>query len=92
MAAKNIGFGGGHLGVGAACSSGDGGVGATGSPSAGGGNGGGPVVTSGRGLDWRILSAATVSPLSEVLPPVTVVTDGLVMAVSVGEGACFVVV
>jgi hypothetical protein len=92
MAAKNIGFSGGHLGVGAGCSSGDDGVaGATGSPSAGG-TGGGPVVTSGWGLDWRIRSAATVSPSLEVLPPVTVVTDGSVMAVSVGEGARFVVV
>jgi hypothetical protein len=33
-----------------------------------------------------------MSPLLEVLPPVTVVTDGLVMAVSDGEGARFVVV
>ena len=93
LAAKNVGFGGGNSGVGAGCSSGDDGVaGATGLPSAGGGNGGGPVVTSGLGLDWRILSAATVSPLLEVLPPVTVVTNGSVMAVSVGEGARFVVV
>ena len=47
MAAKNIGVGGGHLGVGAGCSSGDDGVsGATGLPSAGG-TGVGPVVTSG---------------------------------------------
>jgi len=91
MAATNVGFGCGHSGVGAGCSSGNDGVGATESPSAGG-TGGGPVVTSGRGLDWRIRSTATVSPLSEVLPPVTVVTDGLVMAVSVGEGARFVVV
>ena len=46
MAAKNVGFGGGHSGVGAGCSSGDDGVaGATGSPSAGG-TGGGLVVTS----------------------------------------------
>jgi hypothetical protein len=92
MAAKNIGFGGGHLEVGAGCGSGDDGVaGATGSPSARGAVGG-PVVTSGRGLDWRVRSAATVSPLSEVLPPATVVTDDLVMVVSVGEGARFVVV
>jgi hypothetical protein len=33
-----------------------------------------------------------VSPLLEVLPSVIVVTNGLVMAVSVGEGARFVVV
>ena len=47
MAAKNIGFGGGHSGVGAGCSSGDdGAAGATGLPSAGG-TGGGPVITSG---------------------------------------------
>ena len=91
MAANNIGFGGGHLGVGAGCASGDDVAGATELPSAGG-TGGGPVVTSGRGLDLRVRSTATVSPLSEVLPPVTVVTDGLVMAVSVGEGARFVVV
>jgi hypothetical protein len=89
MAAKNIGFGGGHSGVGACCSSGDDGVaGATGLPSAGG-TGGGPVVTYGRGLDWRVRSTATVSPLSEVLPFFTVVTDGSVMAVSVGEGNDF---
>ena len=50
MAARNIGFGGGHSGVGAGCSSGDDRVGATESPSAGG-TGGGPVITSGRGLD-----------------------------------------
>ena len=91
MAAKNIGFSGGHSGVGAGCSSCDDGVGATESPSAVG-TGGGPVVTSGRGLDWGIRLAATVSPLSEVLPPINVVTDGLVMAVSVGEGARLVVV
>jgi len=36
--------------------------------------------------------SAIVSPLLEVLPPVTAVTDGSVMAVSVGEGARFVVV
>ena len=46
MAARDIRFGGGHLGVGAGCSSGDDGVGATESPSAGR-TGGGPVVTSG---------------------------------------------
>jgi hypothetical protein len=43
-------------------------------------------------MDWRIRSAAMVSPLLEVLPPVTVVSNGSVMAVSVGEGARFVVV
>ena len=78
-------------GVGAGCSSGNDGVGATELPLAGR-TGGGPVVTSGRGLDRRIRSTATVGPSSEVLPPVNVVTDGLVTAVGVGEGARFVVV
>ena len=91
MAAKNIGFGGGHLRVGAGCGSGDDGAGETEMPSAGGA-GGGPVVTTDRGLDWRVRSTARVSPLSEMLPPVTVVRDGLVMAVRIGEGAQFVVV
>ena len=50
IAAKNIGFGEGHLRVGAGCGSGDDGAGATEMPSAGG-TGGGPVVTTDRGLD-----------------------------------------
>jgi len=50
MDAKNIGFGEGHLRVGAGCGSGDDGAGATEMPSAGG-TGGGPVVTTDRGLD-----------------------------------------
>ena len=45
MAAKNIGFGGGHLGAGCSISGGDG-AGAAELPLAGG-TGGGPVVTSG---------------------------------------------
>jgi len=82
MAAKSIGFGGGHLGVGAGCSSGDDGVaGATGSPSAGK-----------LKVAKLLLLFEAWSPSLEVLPPVTVVTDSLVMVESVSEGARFVVV